>query len=81
MERWVEKERLLEYYAHHSRFPVDLDPNVDKNANDTGYIETEVKLATYLEVGQIFVVLATWALTANILTKVWDLVVHGTLGF
>jgi len=41
----------------------------DGPASFTGYIETSVRLARWSEVGQIFVVLATVGLIANIITK------------
>ena len=84
MERWTEKEGLLDYYARHDRFPCERESatsNADesKSGDGDGFIETEVQVSNYLEIGQIFVVLATWALAANILAKIWDLVMNGTL--
>ena len=88
-DRWEEKDVLLEHYMRNGRFPAD-----DRNASNdepakgaagmkilkgAGYIETEVKLAQWFEVGQIFVVLACFAMVANVLSKIWNLVVHGRL--
>jgi hypothetical protein len=82
-QRWREKDELLEQYMNTGRFPAD-----DVHASDgepdgkavigAGYIDTEVRLAHWYEVGQIFVVLAAFALLANILAKMWNLVVHGS---
>ncbi len=87
--RWEEKELLLEHYSQNGRFPADDGQDVsDETANGArgrsenqgaGYIETEVKLAHWLEVGQIFVGLASFALLANVFTKIWNLVIHGDL--
>ena len=41
------------------------------------HIETEVKLAHWWEVGNIFVVLATFGLIANLAARVWTRVVYG----
>jgi lysocardiolipin and lysophospholipid acyltransferase len=39
-----------------------------------------VRLGHWYEVGQIFVVLAAFALLANIGAKMWNLAIHGSLG-
>ena len=77
---WLEKEALLEYYVLNGRFPADEGQDLKKGAaapKGAGYIETEVKLAHWYEIGSIFVVLAVYALFANVLTKVWNLVNYG----
>ena len=89
-QRWLEKEQLLEQYTRDGRFPADEGSNSEselasngtdgfKVAQGAGFIETEVKLRRWYEVGQIFVALVVYALIANILAKMWNLVVHGTL--
>lgn len=89
-QRWVEKEALLEGYLQTGRFPaddcqeMDLKPIINgydnaKNIESAGIIETEVRLERWYEIGQIFVVLLTVALIANILAKVWNLAIYGTL--
>jgi hypothetical protein len=89
-QRWLEKEALLEGYVRTGRFPGDEGCDVgDKpvtNGNSSspniygaGIIETEVRLGHWYEIGQIFVVLLTFALVANVLAKVWNLVNYGTL--
>ena len=84
----MEKEVILEYFAQNGRFPADEDATVEqealqrslvKKANQGGgFLETEVKLASVAELGQIFVVLAGFAAAAFILAKVWDAVMHGS---
>lgn len=49
-----------------------------KVAQGAGFIETEVRLARWYEIGQIFVFMLVYALVANILTKIWNLAVHGS---
>ena len=82
LDRWREKDDLLEYYADYGRFPPtqDVDNKVSdasgsSNVNDNrGYIITEVKLAHWLEVGKIFVVVAAVGLVANVLYKFFTFV-------
>ncbi len=89
-ERWNEKDRLIEHYRQNGRFPADDghdsdgEPAINGSAGakilqGAGYIETTVRLAHWYEVGRIFVVLAGFALVANILAKLWNLAVHGSL--
>jgi hypothetical protein len=87
MKRWLEKEDLLEHFALNGQFPAnegfedqpvaaaDATSEVPK---DFGFIETEVKLGHWYEVGQIFVVTAAWALIANIGAKLCNFAVHGS---
>ena len=63
LDRWKEKDALLEQFYDTGRFPSDSKE----------YIETEVKLQSSLEVGQIFVVLGALALVANVLAKLWQM--------
>ena len=72
LDRWKEKDELLEGFYNSGRFPADeqVDGNFGAKA---GYIETEVKLGSWLEVGQIFAVLAMLAMVANVLTKLWEM--------
>lgn len=90
MERWLEKEDLLEGYVQNGRFPAEQgdDSNGEpairgttgaKASQAAGFIETEVKVAHWFEIGQIFVVLGAFALLANLLAKVWNLVMYGSL--
>lgn len=90
MDRWLEKEALLEGYAQTGRFPADEGHDSDgepamngssgsKVAQGAGFIETTVRLAHWYEVGNIFSVLACFALLANIGAKLWNLAYYGTL--
>ncbi|KAK4690495.1 hypothetical protein P7C71_g6307, partial [Lecanoromycetidae sp. Uapishka_2] len=87
---WREKDALIEQYVENGRFPADEghdaegEPAMNGKANSkvakgAGFIETEVKLAHWYEIGQIFVVLAMFALVFNILAKIWNLVFYGDL--
>ena len=90
IEQWRFKDSLLEQYVQSGRFPADdgSDSKEISAGNGTssfktpggaGFIETEVKLAHWYEVGQIFVVLAAFALIFNIGAKLWNLVLYGNL--
>ncbi len=89
-QRWREKDALLEQYVENGRFPADDGHDSEgepatsghsgsKMAKGAGFIETEVKLAHWYEIGQIFVVLAAFGLIFNILAKLWNLVFYGNL--
>jgi hypothetical protein len=80
---WWEKEALLEYYVQNGRFPPseDLDPSVSGAPKGSGWIDTEVKLAHWAEVGQIFVVVATFALLASIAARFWNFALYGRFCF
>lgn len=78
-ERWYEKDALIEEYLTTGRFPgiVPAAKEMANGAMKEEHIETEVKLAHWWEVGSIFVVLATFGLVANLLARVWELVIYG----
>ena len=87
MDRWSEKEALLEYYSQNGRFPADEESDSDiqaasaddtdtKPARGAGFIETEVKLASWYEIGKIFVVLASFALVIHNILSTWRLLTH-----
>ncbi len=65
-QRWVEKDELLECFSQTGRFPADDAATAEKTK---GYIDTDVRLVKWYEVGQIFVVLATFALVVNVITR------------
>jgi lysocardiolipin and lysophospholipid acyltransferase len=78
-ERWYEKDAFIDQYLTTGRFPgiVPATNGVATNeAMKEEFIETEVKLAHWWEVGNIFVVLAAFGLVANLLARVWTLVVY-----
>lgn len=69
LDRWREKDELLETFYDTGRFPSN-----DKSEKAGDYIETDVRLSSWLEIGQPFVVLAALALVANVLVKTWEMV-------
>lgn len=78
-ERWYEKDVFIEQYLTTGRFPgIVLATNGATNGVvKEEFIETEVKLAHWWEVGNIFIVLATIGLIFNILARIWTAVVYG----
>ncbi len=63
--RWVEKDRLLEYYHRHNRFPAD--EGVERLGNGktrrgAGFIETEIKPNYWFEFMQVFAPMGLFAL-------------------
>jgi lysocardiolipin and lysophospholipid acyltransferase len=80
---WREKEALLDYFYKHGRFPanesaVTSEPAAEvplpKQMSAKSHIETEIKLSRWVEVAQIFIVLAAVALVANVGVKTLGLV-------
>ncbi|RDL39341.1 Acyltransferase [Venustampulla echinocandica] len=74
-ERWYEKDALIEHYLTTGRLLADTAAT--KGATHDGYIDTEVKLTHWWEVGNIFVVLAAFGLIANLIPRVWNVVLYG----
>jgi lysocardiolipin and lysophospholipid acyltransferase len=70
-KRWDEKDQLLEAFNRTGRFPADDSATAE---NTKGYIDTEVRLRNWYEIGQIFVVLATIALVANVIIKFFGVI-------
>lgn len=77
---WAEKDALMEQYLTTGRFP--------GNAEETGgiaftgerkekYVETEVRLERWWEVGKTFTILLAFAGITNLGAKMWNRVVHG----
>ena len=65
-ERWYEKDALLEQFIATGRFPgntAELNGAAQEDIKDE-FIETEVKLANWWEVGNIFVVPAILSMFA-----------------
>lgn len=74
LDRWREKDDLLEHWYETGYFPGDaaaVDPA--RGISKAGYIETDMTLNNWMEIGQIFVVLATAALVVNVLVKFYAL--------
>lgn len=74
-ERWYEKDAFMEQYLTTGRLPADR--LATKGATPDGYIETEVKLTHWWEVGNIFIVLAAFGLVANLLLRAWNVALYG----
>lgn len=89
LQRWREKDDLLETYLQTGRFPADPEApryetgkgmngwaTLDKDktvAEGRGYIETEVRPKNPIEFLQIFVPGAAVLLLLNVVTKTWRL--------
>ncbi|KAL8706366.1 MAG: hypothetical protein Q9201_000574 [Fulgogasparrea decipioides] len=78
LARWTEKEALLEGYAQNGRFPADEGHDSEGEpgrgmVKGAGFIETEVKLARWYEILQIFSVLGAFTTVANAVGKFWTL--------
>ena len=88
-DRWQEKEELIEHYVRNGRFPADdgHDSEGEPAMNGSegaqvkmgcGFIETEVRLKHWWEIGHVFVVLASFAFVAFVAAMGWNQVVHGS---
>jgi lysocardiolipin and lysophospholipid acyltransferase len=83
-ERWTEKDALIEQYVATGRFPESKDfaiPGADSERTEPksqgGFLESNVNTAHFWEFLQIFMVLGAFSLVANILAKVWNVVLYG----
>lgn len=78
-ERWYEKDSFIDHYLTTGRFPADKGAvnGISSETGNNDFIETEVKLEHWWEVGNTFVVLATFALVANLGAKLWNAVLYG----
>lgn len=72
-DRWKEKDALLEKYYETGHFPPVTDSEAAQSGATNGFIETEVKLQTWLEIGQIFVVVASLGLICNVFVKLFSM--------
>ena len=72
LERWREKDALLEDFYDTGRFPTDKSSTDGKG----DYIETEVRLRHWLEIGQLFAVLLALAMVANVFAKLWEMLTY-----
>ena len=74
MQRWREKDELLELWYNTGRFPSDRGSADSKSGiSADGFIETRMTLNSWLEIGQPYVVLATLALIVNVILKLLSL--------
>ena len=74
LDRWREKDELLEQWYNTGEFPADAGSAAPaKGISEEGFIETEMTLNNWMEIGQIFVVLASTALAINVILKVFGM--------
>lgn len=73
--RWQEKEQLLEQYFRTGLFPADEASLPALGNSKAGYVDTEVKLGHWYEVGQLLAVPATVALAVDVVVKLVSMVV------
>ncbi|KIX10155.1 uncharacterized protein Z518_01236 [Rhinocladiella mackenziei CBS 650.93] len=70
LERWREKDDMLEQWYNTGRFPADAESaSPEKGISKDGFIDTEMILNNWIEIGQIFVVVAALALVVNVILK------------
>lgn len=73
LQRWIEKDELLEHYVQTGRFPADDEeaPSADggKVVKGAGHIETEVKPGSPIEFFQIFLPVMAMGLVINVVVK------------
>jgi len=80
LQRWREKDDLLEHHLAHDRFPADPAAVVfDKGGTNTGYIETEVRPKSPFELLQMFVPIMTAYLIWRILGKLVQIASTGRM--
>jgi hypothetical protein len=74
IERWREKDEILEQWYNTGRFPSDPESADSKRGiSEDGFIETEMTLNNWMEIGQLYVVLAALALVVNVVLKFFGL--------
>ncbi|OCT54771.1 putative acyltransferase [Cladophialophora carrionii] len=74
IERWREKDEILEQWYNTGRFPSDAESaDSQSGISKDGFIETEMTLNNWMEIGQLYVVLATLALVINVVLKFFGL--------
>jgi lysocardiolipin and lysophospholipid acyltransferase len=81
-ERWAEKDAIMDGFITSGRFPPSKSIAVTNGINKgekvgDGFVETEVKLAHWWEIGNIFIVLATVALITNLGARAWNTLLYG----
>jgi hypothetical protein len=78
-ERWQEKDDFIEEFLNTGRFPATkaATKGTTNGTTKEGHIETEVKLAHWWEIGNIFIILATVGLLANVGAKLWNFALYG----
>ncbi|ORY17641.1 acyltransferase-domain-containing protein [Clohesyomyces aquaticus] len=80
LERWREKDDLIEYYVQNGRFPADDAVGISADGKETakgaGYIETEVKCKSGFEIVQIFLPTVAFGLVINVIFKMGRMVLR-----
>jgi lysocardiolipin and lysophospholipid acyltransferase len=78
LQRWREKDDLLEFYMQNGRFPADEGVSAGVNGKEkvkgAGYIETEVRTKSLFEFLQVLFPLMGLGLVVNVLVKIWWMV-------
>lgn len=74
-EKWYEKDAIMEEYMTNGRFPASVEATSETKADRDGYIETEVKLAHWWDLGSLIFVLVGFALVIYVVGKIWSWVV------
>lgn len=70
-QRWREKDEMLETFYETGRFPIDAETE-DAKSDKGHYLETVVKLNSWAELAQPYVVVVTIALLLNIVRQFWN---------
>ena len=73
LNQWRVKEGLIEHYALNGRFPAE------GTAGGDGWIETEVKLGSLWEIGEIFAPTAVMAAVVTALVAAYNQVRYGSV--
>lgn len=80
LNRWREKDDLLEHFVQHGRFPADEGTTPAVNGGmplkGAGYIETDVRPSSPLELIQIFIPPMALALVLNVIVKFVNMVLR-----
>ncbi|KAF2630408.1 acyltransferase-domain-containing protein [Macroventuria anomochaeta] len=79
LERWREKDELLQYYIENNKFPADDGVSADEHGNEVrgaGWIETEVRPAKWFEWVQVYVPTAAVGLLLNVVLKMVGMVLR-----
>lgn len=80
LERWREKDDLLEHYVEYGDFPADAGTtpgiNGTKPLQGAGIIETDVRPSTPFEFLQVLIPVAALALVINVIMKFVNMVLR-----
>lgn len=73
MQRWREKDELLDGYLKTGVFPTDEAQTAEGSGAENGFINTEVKIRSIQEIGTIFVVLASLTMIVRLGGQLWSM--------